>query len=158
MSGRALTLEELALARAVFGDAIDAASVRLRPGGFGRFAVTLGSTIYLPAELARSDFARAGPFSQAFLVHELVHVWQWRARPLRTLASWCRAALTGGYGPGLPAYRYTLPVGDFGRLGLERQASVVEHLFLLRRGVRSSSMPPDAQLRDLDLTPFPIGV
>ena len=153
--GRGLTAGEAALAQAVFGAAVQLDRVSLQPGGYGRFAVTVGSRLFLQQHLWRRDFALAGTDAQALLVHELVHVWQFQARPLRTLASWAKAVVSGGYGPGLPAYCYALPLAPFETLGLERQASVVEHLFLLRHGRRTSTMPPGLRLSDLEgRTPF----
>ena len=159
MGGRQLTSGETVLAHAVFGEAIVLERVRLHDGGFGRFAVTLGSWIMLPKPLQRPDFCRADPVDQALLVHELVHVWQFQTRALRTLASWAKTVATGGYGPGLPAYRYSLPLAPFDRLGLERQASIVEHLFLLKQGYRATSTPPQARISDLQaIAPFPMQI
>jgi hypothetical protein len=154
--GRRLTAGEARLARQVFGEAVEVARVRIGRGGFGPFAVTLGSRLFLPAHLHCEDFSAADLMLQALFVHELTHVWQFQTRPLWTLASWSRAALSGGYGPQLSAYRYRLPFGDFRRLNLERQASVVEHAFLLRRGRRSPAMPPSARLADYETAPFPL--
>ena len=154
---RGLTPGEVALARKVFGEAIVLDRVRLHRGGFGRFAVTIGSRVFLPDSLVRSDFSCAELPAQALLVHELVHVWQFQTQPLNTLASWAVTVASGGYGPGSPGYRYDLPVTDFRRLGLERQASVVEHLFILRRGGRSGAMPAGLKAADLaEATPFPV--
>ena len=157
MTSRPLTRGEAALALAVFGDTIALDRVRLHGGGFGRFAVTLGSHIFLPDTLARADFSGAELGAQALLIHELVHAWQFQQRPLNTLASWAATLVSGGYGPGLPCYRYTLPITEFGRLGLERQASVVEHLFILRGGARSPSMPAGLTVEGLAaVVPFPV--
>ncbi len=130
-------------------------AVRLHPGGFGAFAVTLGSHIFLPPHMARADFAAADIGSRALLVHELAHVWQFQTRTIRTLASWAGVALSGGYGPGLPGYRYTLPLAPFDTLNLEQQASVVEHAFLLRAGGRSGRMSARLCAADLAASPFP---
>ncbi len=130
-------------------------AVRLHAGGFGGFAFTLGPHIFLPPHLASADFARADAHAQALLVHELVHVWQFQTRPLRTLASWARVLTSGGYGPGLSGYRYPLPIGAFEALNLEQQASVVEHAFLLRTGRRSGRMPNGLCAADLASAPFP---
>jgi hypothetical protein len=157
--GRPLTPGEGDLAQRVFGPALQRGPIRLVPGGFGRFAVTLGPCIFLPSHLIQADYALADVGAQALLVHELVHVWQFQTQPLRTVASWAKAVASGGYGPGLPAYCYGLPVGEFRRLGLERQASVVEHLFLLRHGWRSRAMPDGLRITDLEaVTPFPVTI
>ena len=157
MAGRALTAGEAALAQEVFGAAVELGRVRLHGGGFGGFAVTLGSNIFLPPHLAQHDFSLAGAGGQALLVHELVHVWQFQTRPVGTLMSWARTVLEGGYGPGLPGYRYGLPLAAFAELALERQASVVEHAFLLRAGLRTPMMPQGLRWSDVrGATPFPI--
>ena len=146
---RRLSGGEAALAQTVFGAAVRLERVRVHGGGFERFAVTLGSRLFLPPHLARADFALADVFAQALLIHELVHVWQFQTRPFRTLASWAVTALRGGYGPGLPGYRYTLPLERFGALNLEQQASVVEHAFLLSRNRRSATMPSGLRMADV---------
>jgi hypothetical protein len=156
--GRRLTEGEARLARRVFGAAIIDRRIRISGGGFGPFAVTVGSRLFLPRHLGAEDFSKAEAALQGLFVHELTHVWQFQTKPLWTLLSWARAVLTGGYGPGLPAYRYSLPLGAFARLNLEQQASVVEHAFLLRMGRRSPAMPAGARLADYADAPFPLPV
>ena len=152
---RVLTPGERRLAEDVFGDAVRLDEVRLHRGGFGAFAVTLGSHLFLPPHLTSDDYALADPLAQALLVHELTHIWQFQTRPLATLASWARVMMSGGYGPGLPGYRYALPLAAFEDLNLEQQASVVEHAFLLRAGHRSRRMPEGISAVDLTASPFP---
>lgn len=138
----------------MFGEAIDYASVRLAAVAPLGFAVTLGPLILFPLG-SPEDFAAADLRAQAWLIHELTHVWQFASAPTRTLTSWAKAVLTGGYGPGLPAYRYSLPLGDFVAYGLEQQASIVEHAFLLREGGRCGTAPGGARLADYaGRTPF----
>ncbi len=152
---RGLTAGESALASSVFADAVDCATVRIFGAGFGRFAVTVGSSLFVPSGLAAVDYATGQPLMQSFFIHEMTHVWQFQTRPLWTLASWARALASGGYGPGLPGYRYALPLADWNSLNLEQQASVVEHAYLLREGFRSG-VPTGAQSRDYaGRTPFP---
>jgi hypothetical protein len=120
---RRLTPGEEALAAKVFGGAIRLERVRLAawPGGFG---LVLGSLILIPTDMP-DDFAEAGQRLQAWLLHELTHVWQFQTRPLWTLASWAGVVLSGGYGPGLPGYR--LPERwRWEGLNLEQQARAVE--------------------------------
>ncbi len=124
-------------------------------GGFGAFAVTVGSTVNIPPAASSADFSRERPLIQAFFIHELTHVWQFQTRPLGTLASWAKVALTGGYGPGLSGYRYDVPIPTWTGLNLEQQASVVEHAFLLSDGHRSRTTPAGARLEHYQgATPF----
>ena len=152
--GRRLTAGEDALARRVFGDAVVLERVRIR-GGAWPFALTIGSSVFFPRPLWTPEFATETLPSQALFIHELVHVWQFQTRPWWTLASWATALLSGGYGGGLRAYRYDLPFGDFTALNLEQQASVVEHAFLLRCGVRAPGLPWGAAPSDFAGAPFP---
>ena len=155
MIRRHLTSREIALVASVFGEAVDCGRVRIvSGGGFGRFAVTLGSHILVPRTLAHADYAIEHPALRGFLIHELVHVWQFQTRPLWTVASWAGVAMSGGYGRGLPGYRYALPLAAWERLNLEQQASAVEHAYLLREGFRRG-VPIGARLGDYaGATPF----
>ncbi len=158
MSVRGLTPGEIALARSVFGEAIAYARVRIASGGFGPFAVTTGSRINIPLGGRSDDFADEPPLRRAFFIHEMVHVWQFQTRPLWTLASWARVALSGGYGPGLPGYAYALPLADWRALNLEQQASAVEHAFLLQGGHRHPATPAGGRLASYSgRTPFAFG-
>ena len=80
---RPLTPGEEALARGVFGDAIDYAPVRLSRRKWVFFqprnvAMTpCGAMHFHPrGDLWRDDFAQAPLDLQGLFVHELVHVWQ----------------------------------------------------------------------------------
>jgi hypothetical protein len=152
---RRLTPGEVELARGVFGTAIDYGRVRISVRRWGPWAVTLGSRITFPPSGAPADFAGESLLAQAWLVHELTHVWQFQTAPLRTLLSWAGLVLTGGYDPGLPGYRYALPLPDWRKLNLEQQASAIEHAFLLERGMRTAAMPDGAALQGYRTTPFP---
>ena len=142
---RPLTAGEAALARETFGAALNPAPVRLL---FHRlrfpFAVALGPLITIPGG-PRADLSQESPEVAAWLVHELTHVWQWRTRPLWAVLSWARLALAGGYGPGLPGYRYTLPA-HWGELNLEQQAAVMEDRLRLMKGASVRHGPAGATL------------
>jgi hypothetical protein len=120
---RRLTPGEEALAAKVFGRAIRTERVRLLtwPGGFG---LVLGSLMLIPHGLP-TDFSEAGRRLQAWLLHELTHVWQFQTRPWWALRSWAGVVLSGGYGAGLLGYR--LPERwRWESLNLEQQARAVE--------------------------------
>ena len=152
---RRLTQGELRLARSVFGEAIDYRRVRLIRRS-GRNAITFWSWITFPALPA--DFAAEDAAMQAWLVHELTHVWQFQTAPLRTLLSWAGVLLSGGYGPKLSGYRYGFPFAAWGAYNLEQQASMVEHAFLLRERGVCTRAPPQAGLADYEAcVPFLTG-
>lgn len=146
---RPLTEGEIALARSIFGDAIDHRRVRLSTRPFGPWAITFWSSITFPPQRpAPADFVQQSVRLQAWLVHELVHVWQFQTRPMWTILSWAGVVLSGGYGPGLPGYRYAWPLKDWGAHNLEQQAAMVEHAFMLRQTGRCVGAPAGAALAD----------
>jgi hypothetical protein len=141
---RRLSPGEAALAGAVFGEAIDLDRVRLTPWPAG-FGMVVGSLVLLPPAMP-DDFAEAGARMQAWLLHELTHVWQFQTRPWWTLRSWAGVVISGGYGPGLPGYR--LPERwTWDALNLEQQARAVETGWLGGdlRGTPFSNPPPQGE-------------
>jgi hypothetical protein len=139
---RSLTLGEIALARSVFGDAIDYARAHVAHAKWAFFQpanVTMapcGTIHFHPRGNAyRDDFADAPLDLQGLFIHELVHVWQHQQGlflPLRR-HPFCR-------------YRYRLIAGrPFERYGIEQQAEIVRHIFLAERGA-SVAAPPRSLL------------
>lgn len=134
--GRALTAGEQALARSLFGDALDAARVRVHRARWWPFqpratAMAPDGHIWLHPDgpLWLDDYADAPLSLQALFVHELTHCWQHQRGlflPLRR-HPFCRYAYR--LAPGRPLARY----------GIEQQAMIVEHAFRARRAGR-----PDA--------------
>jgi hypothetical protein len=150
-AARPLTPGERAFAASIFGDAIDYERVRivarkwwpLQPPGV---AMAPDGNIWFHPEspwLSR-DYAEEPLGTQALFLHELTHVWQiqhwgrWHLILLRH--PFCR-------------YRYRLRPGrPFHRYGLEQQAEIVRHLFLLRRRAQPAGA---ASLHELEaLVPF----
>ena len=147
MQSRHLTTGEIALARSIFGDAIDYANVRLVEGKWWPFqptnaAMAPNGNIYFHPRAGgwSDDFALEPLGRQAFFIHEMTHVWQAQKGgrfylPLMRHA-FCR-------------YRYRLVPGKpFRRYGLEQQAEIVRDRFLADHGVALASIPPR------DLLPF----
>ena len=135
MTVRPLTAGEQALAREMFGDALDCGPVRLwaQPFGFRRIFVAgrwFGRDwIVWPREQLLDDYAAAGaPVAQAAtLIHELVHVWQ--AQQGVNLAF---AKLRAG--DSLDSYSYEItPLTRWADLNIEQQARAVEDEFRRRR-------------------------
>ena len=142
MPFRALTPGETALAASIFGDAVDYAAARIanRKWAFfqpRRTTMAPRGTIHFHPEggLYRDDFAAAPLYLQALFVHEMTHVWQHQQGiflPLRR-HPFCRYAYA--IKPGQPFHLY----------GLEQQAMLVQHAFLLRHGQPVPGAPPLAQ-------------
>lgn len=152
-AARPLTPGEARLARSLFGERIDLDRVRIVRLRRGRFAFVIGSRIHFPPG-PPADFCDAPVQHQAWLMHELTHVWQFQTQPLRTLFSWLGVLFGGGYGRGLPGYRYALPLKPFHRYNLEQQARIVQHAFLLSRGGACATLPSGATLAHYRAEPF----
>jgi hypothetical protein len=138
---RALTKGEIALARSVFGDAIDYTPVRIRRRKFFPFhprKVTMAPRGHLYFHPAAShycdDFAKAALAHQAHFIHEMTHVWQTQTLGEWYLITrrhpWCR-------------YDYAIKPGwHLAQYGIEQQAEIVRHAFMLRRGADVTGAPP----------------
>jgi hypothetical protein len=145
MESRALTPEEIAICRSVFGDAIDYSAVRLVKGKWWPFqprnaAMAPNGNIYFHPVAGgwSDDFSREPLPRQGFFIHEMTHVWQAQKGGRLYLPlmrhPFCR-------------YGYTLkPRKPFGRYGIEQQAEIVRHVFLARRGVGPPGTPPIGML------------
>ena len=138
---RPLTPGEIALARSVFGDAIDYSKVRLVKRKWWPFQpkstamAPTGNIHFHPrGGLWSEDFSAEPLHRQGLFIHEMTHVWQSQTRGRFYLPlmrhPFCR-------------YSYVLEDGrPFGRYGLEQQAEIVRHAFLAKRGVTLGSTPP----------------
>lgn len=138
-AGRPLTDGEVALARGMFGDAIDYARVRIvqRKWAFFQPRDTVmaprGNLHFHPEGCHYcDDFCGGNRDAQGLFVHEMTHVWQHQKGlflPLRRLP--------------FARYRYTIEPGKpLDRYGIEQQAEIVRHAFLMRGGWRIDSKPP----------------
>lgn len=128
---RGLAAGELAAARAVFGDAIDWERVRIFAQPFvwlqprGTAVTPLGAVHFWPAD-HRADFSGEWR-GMAWLLHELVHVWQHQTGQwVIPRGLWERRYTYGALDP-----RRTLTA-----YGIEQQAAIVEDWFRLTRGQR----------------------
>jgi hypothetical protein len=119
--------------RSVFGDAVDCSSVRIRRRRWHPLQprrITMapcGHIHFHPQSPAyRDDFACADLTSQGFFIHEMAHVWQAQTRGRLYLPlfrhPFCR-------------YDYQLKPGwPLARYGIEQQAEIIRHAFLLVQG------------------------
>ena len=135
---RSLTAGEVALAASMFGDAIDYAPVRLRRRKWAFFQPR--DTVMAPrghihfhprGDQWRDDFAAAHLTDQGLFIHEMTHVWQHQRGVFLPLARhpFCRYGYS--FVPGRPLAGY----------GIEQQAEIVRHAFLLRRGAVVAGAP-----------------
>lgn len=135
---RPLTPGEQALARGVFGDAIDYDRVTINNRKWWIFhprQVTMAPDghIWFHPKGGQycADFCATGLGAQGLFIHEMTHVWQRQKGIFLPLARhpFCR-------------YDYSLKPGwRLEQYGIEQQAEIVKHAFLLRRGVRVPGAP-----------------
>ncbi len=130
--GRFLTPAERGLAESVFGNAVDYDSVRIanRKWAFfqpKRVVMAPRGTIHFHphGDLYCDDFCGAGLTDQGLFIHEMTHVWQYQSDVNLILRRhpFCRYSYV--LKPGWPLTRY----------GIEQQAEIVRHAFLLRQGL-----------------------
>lgn len=121
--------------RSVFGLAVDVAPVRIRRRRW--FALQPPGVVMAPcghihfhprAPHYCDDFADASLPLQGLFIHEMTHVWQ-AQRNGRFWLLWRRHPFS--------RYAYSLVPGrPLARYGVEQQAEIVRHAFLLRNGAR----------------------
>jgi hypothetical protein len=142
---RPLSPGEIALARTMFGEAIDydRVTVNRRRWIFFQPVDTIMAPdghiwVHPKSRLWRDDYSAADLSLQALFLHEMTHVWQAQTRGRWYLAlmrhPFCRYRYS--YRPGWPLTRY----------GLEQQAEIVRHAFLLRQGRPLPAAPSLAEL------------
>jgi hypothetical protein len=141
-SGRALTARERTLAGSVFGDGLDYDSIRIHNRKYWWFQPRLitmapdGHLWFHPKnDLFCDDFCDRNLGLQGLFIHELVHVWQHQNGIFLPLKRhpFCR-------------YDYSLKPGwNLSQYGIEQQAEIVRHIFLLRHGALVPGAPLLAQ-------------
>ena len=132
------------MVRSVFGAAVDCGPVRLRrwrwfpfqPAGI--VMAPCGHLHFHPASGSyRDDFSHDSLDMQGFFIHEMTHVWQ-----AQTRGRWYLPLMRHPF----CRYDYTLRPGrPLERYGIEQQAEIVRHVFLLRNGVQMADAPPLAK-------------
>ena len=141
------------LVRSVFGKAIDCAPVTVRRRRWFPFQpryMTMAPRRHLyfhPASKGyRDDFSLAELWLKGHFIHEMTHVWQ-----VQTRGPWFLIL----HRPFSRRYDYSLKPGwPLERYGIEQQAEIVRHAFLLRNGMRLAGVG-DTAAYDL-LVNFPI--
>lgn len=138
MFSRILSNGEIALAQSIFGEAIAYGNVRIYQRRWWPFQpshITMapdGHIWFHPrSPLWCTDFSCTNIALQGFFLHEMTHVWQAQTRGRCYLPlmrhPFCR-------------YRYTLKSEKpLHRYGLEQQAEIIRHGFLIRQGARQTT-------------------
>ena len=147
---RDLTAGELAIARQVFGDAVDYSKVKIHNHGYWMFfgfqdkrtAVTPNGQMYYPKPIYRDDFSVESR-DQALFVHEMVHVWQ---HQLGYAVRW-NGLFVSSRGP--DAYEYSVAPGTLlSDYNMEQQGDIISDYYMIvlaSRGgaARGSQGSPD---------------
>jgi hypothetical protein len=82
------------------------------------------------------DFSQVSPVRAGLFIHEMTHVWQ-----TQRLGQWYLLL----HRHPLCRYQYSLKPGwPLTRYGIEQQAEIVRHAFLLRQGVRVAGVADPA--------------
>ena len=145
---RPLTSGERILAASMFGSAIDYDAVTVRREKW--FPFQPRNTVMAPcghihfhpgSNLWRDDFAEAHVGLQGLFLHEMTHVWQAQQRGRYYLPLMRHPFCRYHYAirPGWPLKRY----------GLEQQAEIVRHTFLLRNRMKVAGAPPLEQFETI---------
>lgn len=129
--------------RSVFGNAIETQRVRLRRTRWFPFQrpktvmAPCGHIHFHPASpWYRDDFTHADLGLQGLFIHEMTHVWQ-----AQKLGRFYLPLLRHPF----CRYDYRLKPGwPLPRYGIEQQAEIVRHAFLLRKGVRMDGVTDSA--------------
>ena len=145
-SARPLTPGEVALARSVFGDAIDygQATIARRKWAFfqpKRVVMAPSGCIHFHPRgtLYRDDFGAASLGDQGLFIHEMTHIWQHQKGIFLPVARhpFCH-------------YDYSIKPGwSLAHYGIEQQAEIVRHAFLIRQGQSVAGAPSLAQYESL---------
>lgn len=144
--GRPLTEGEIALARGVFGTAINYALVRVIQRKWAFFQPR--DTVMAPRGHLHfhpqgchycDDFAAGRRDAQGLFIHEMTHVWQHQQGIFLPIARHPFCRYSYAIKPGLPLKRY----------GIEQQAEIVRHAFLLRNGAVLPGAPPLSQYESI---------
>lgn len=141
MSKRPLTKGEIALAKTVFGDSIDYATVRLHDKRIlppliqkKHQAVAKGNDVSFPRDAYAPDFAKeADPLKQSVFIHELTHVWQHQNKVVSTSREALKETLKHKFNYSKCYLHCLSPVKDIVDYGFEQQAAIVQDYFLLSR-------------------------
>jgi hypothetical protein len=137
-AGRPLTEGERNMAAAMFVDTIDYSQVRIHAAKWWPFqprrvAMSPDGHIWFHPEggLFCDDYSCRPLSDQGLFIHEMTHVWQHQRGVWLPLARHPFCRYHYAIRPGWPLERY----------GIEQQAEIVRHAFLLRQGAHVRGAP-----------------
>ena len=117
----------------MFGNAVDYAKVRIRRRKWFPFQprkvvmAPRGHLHFHPDSATYcEDFSAAPLARQGLFIHEMAHVWQHQQGVFLPLRRWPFSRYIYELKPGKPLARY----------GIEQQAEIIRHAFLLRNGAK----------------------
>lgn len=134
---RRLSVGEIQLAQSVFHNSIDYQHVRVHHGRLipilqhAHTAMSPFGVMHFPAKLYESDFSQSR--KKHLFIHEMTHVWQYHLG-LKLWLDGGILACKGGYGKGLPAYRYDHYLTKrtlLSEFNMEQQADIIADYFIL---------------------------
>ncbi len=131
---RGLTVGEEAMARTVFGDAVNYSIVRINHHGYWQLmglqdkdtAVTPNGSIYMPHPIYRDDYSDGDDSDRRLFMHEMVHVWQYQlGYPVKMKGLTVTSR-------GVEAYRYNLtPVSRLSDFNMEQQGNLLADYYMI---------------------------
>ncbi|WP_338468552.1 vgr related protein [Novosphingobium sp. ZN18A2] len=132
----------------MFGTAVETDAVRIRRRRFFPFQprqvamAPCGHVHFHPrGSLYHDDFSLAPLTMQSLFLHEMTHVWQAQQR-----GRWYLVLMRHP----LCRYDYAVRAGwPLARYGLEQQAEIVRHAFLMRNGVRITGVAESEVLESI---------
>lgn len=140
MPSRPLTKGEVALAKTVFGTAIDYERVSITEGQFVPFqpkgtAMAPEGNLYMYG-CYRDDYSKGDVYTQGHFIHEMTHVWQFQNKILQPIAAAIALNLKYKFNY-MASYHYTLDgTQDLTAYNMEQQASIVQDYFVMTHGGR----------------------
>lgn len=137
---RGLTAGEIRLAQSIFGDAVDYEKVRICHHKWIFFQpahvvmAPMGAMYFHPkGGIYCGDFSQASHALQGLFIHEMVHIWQ-----AQTKGRWYLVLMRHPFA----RYHYSLKPGwRLERYGLEQQAEIVRHYWMLKQGYIIAGAP-----------------
>lgn len=133
-AGRPMTQGEIAMARSVFGSAIDYSKVRIHSSSYlpaqvqGDNVITPNGEMYCSKNYC-SDFSQEGLEGRKLFIHEMTHVWQYQNNILDPRLEAVKE-LIKHFGRYSDTYAYKLDKSkDLTDYNLEQQAHMVEDYY-----------------------------